>query len=517
VFHLRAATIQPLNFTTIPARFDNLPPMLSQTEIVRLIFGLKLRSLRQARGLSYQQLADVTGLAVSYLHDIENGKKYPKAIKTLALAKALGVDYDYLVSLSGDKKLQPLIELLNADFLNVVPWQHFGIPVTSLLGLFTNTPDKVTAFISTLIKIFRSYVMSKESFYTAALRSYQDLYNNYFEELEAAAVAFTNSAADSDFATDAGSLEALMLAQFGIRTDRKKLGGNPVLSGLRSYYSEKSKTLYLNKLAPAQEAFLIARELGFQQMRLAERPFETIMRKPVSFDVVLNNFKASYFAAALLIPEDALAEALSEIFRQSRWNGVAWLELISRLNATPEMFLQRLTNVLPRHFGIDQLFFLRMTYEAASGACELTKELHLAQLHNPHATVLNEHYCRRWVAVRSMSQVSALAATGKYKKPQIEVQISQYWQTHDRYLCISIAKPRQKGSTDSVSVTIGLAIDKQLAQTAPFVNDPAIPVVTVNTTCERCSITDCRERAAAPVVVEQALAAKRVDDALNGL
>jgi hypothetical protein len=31
-----------------------------------------------------------------YVHDIETGKKFPKADKILALAKALGVDYDYL-------------------------------------------------------------------------------------------------------------------------------------------------------------------------------------------------------------------------------------------------------------------------------------------------------------------------------------------------------------------------------------------------------------------------------------
>ena len=59
------------------------------------------------------------------------------------------MDYDYLVALTGDKKLQPVIELLTADFLSVVLWQHFGIRVTSLLGLFASPPDKVIAFIST--------------------------------------------------------------------------------------------------------------------------------------------------------------------------------------------------------------------------------------------------------------------------------------------------------------------------------------------------------------------------------
>ncbi|PZP38388.1 MAG: transcriptional regulator, partial [Pseudopedobacter saltans] len=77
--------------------------MITENESVRLIFGLKVRSLRMQKNLSYQQLSESSKITVSYLHDIENGKKYPKADKILTLAKELGVDYDYLVSLTGDK------------------------------------------------------------------------------------------------------------------------------------------------------------------------------------------------------------------------------------------------------------------------------------------------------------------------------------------------------------------------------------------------------------------------------
>ncbi len=164
--------------------------MITDNDIVKLVFGLKIRSLRQEKNLSYQQLSESTGLALSYLHDIENGKKYPKADKILSLAKSLEVDYDYLVSLNAGKKLQPVITLLSSDLMNVIPWQHFGISLSTLLSIFSNTPDKVTAFISTLIKIFRTHEMSRESFYTTALRSYQELNDNYFEELEIQANKF---------------------------------------------------------------------------------------------------------------------------------------------------------------------------------------------------------------------------------------------------------------------------------------------------------------------------------------
>lgn len=78
--------------------------MLNNEEIIKLIFGLKIKYLRQQKQYSYQQLSNLTGLVVSYLHDIEKGKKYPKVDKINVLADALGVDYNYLVSTQASKK-----------------------------------------------------------------------------------------------------------------------------------------------------------------------------------------------------------------------------------------------------------------------------------------------------------------------------------------------------------------------------------------------------------------------------
>ena len=107
--------------------------------------------------------------------------------------------------------------------------------------------------------------------------------------------------------------------------------------------------------------------------------------------------------------------------------------------------------------------------------------------------------------------------TKKYRHPVIHAQTSQYWQTHNRYLCISIAKPASKGSDEIVSVTIGLMIDQKLLQTMPFVNDTAIPVKTVHTTCERCGIMDCKERAVPPVEILKEQQQEQIDKALKQL
>lgn len=492
--------------------------MIKENESVRLIFGLKVRSLRQQKNLSYQQLSDATKITISYLHDIENGKKYPKTDKILALGKVLGVDYDYLVSLTGDKKIQPIIDLIGSDFINVIPWEHFGIAPSSLLELFANTPDKVTAFISTLVKISRTYNLTRDNFYTSALRSYQDIHNNYFGELELAARDFRDQFSVPDlFPVGVNGLEDILNKTYGITVDRKRIGSMAVLGPIRSYFSKSKKILYLNKqFSSGQEAFLLARELAFQFMNITLRPAETIVQQASSFDLLLNNFKASYFAAALLIPEDYFAEDIKRISGQEKWQPGLWLALLEKYNVSAEMLLQRLTNILPNHFGIDQLFFLRMSGDEAQGY-DITKELHLSQLHNPHANLAHEHYCRRWLAVTLMQDLQQIPERKKQKGPVIDVQISHYWQTHNRYLCITLAKPKSKGSKEMVSVTLGLLLDQSLLQLMRFVNDEQISSRTVHTTCERCSIPDCRERAVPPVYIDKQQRNNAVHNALLSL
>ncbi len=493
--------------------------MVSDQESVRLIFGLKVKSLRQQLGLNYQQLSAATGMAVSYLHDIENGKKYPKADKIITLAKVLKVDYDYLVSLTGNKRLQPIIDLLNSDFIQMMPWEHFGLSPASLLELFANTPDKITAFISTLLKLSRSIQMSKENFYTSALRSYQDLHDNYFPDIEEAVKqARLNWKIDEENVPSVSSLEELLLQEYGVKIDRKLLGAKDVLKKVRSYYAPQKKKLYINKsFASSQEKFLIARELAFHFLQLEPRPLETILLHPASFEVLLNNFKASYFASALLMPEDHLTEAIQQVTRNLKWHEKEWVQLLQKYDVTPEMLMQRLTNLLPAHFGIDQLFFLRMSGNMDNMHFEMTKELHLSQLHSPYANVLQEHYCRRWIAIHAMEEVHKKVQTKKYKQPIVLAQISQYWQTHNRYFCITFAKPSGKNPSHFVSVTLGILIDPRLAISMPFVNDSSVPVRTVHTTCERCGITDCAERAAPPVFIESQKQEEMIAQALEQL
>ncbi|NJK84055.1 MAG: helix-turn-helix domain-containing protein, partial [Saprospiraceae bacterium] len=328
-------------------------------EIIKLIFGFKVKYLRQQKNFSYQELSDLTGLVVSYLHDIEKGRKYPKVDKINALASALGVDYDYLVSTQASKKIQPIVDLVQSDFFKAFPLELFGITPAKLFELFSTTPDKVNAFISTITKIARNYQMKNEHFYMAALRSYQDIYDNYFEDIEQAVEKFTATfEVKPDLPLTPQYLEELLETHYHITINRNEIIDYAELRQVRSYFSKSKKVLYLNKgLNRAQELFLLARELGFQFLDLKERPYLTRIEQVDSFEQLLNNFKASYFSVALLMPEQVLIKDIRQLAEQTSWKPQILIALLKKYEVTPEMFLQRLTNLLPHHFGINDLFF----------------------------------------------------------------------------------------------------------------------------------------------------------------
>lgn len=486
--------------------------MLNEDKIIRLIFGFKVHYLRRQKGYSYQELADLTRLSTSYLNDIEKGKRYPKHDKISVLAEALGVDYNYMVSTDASKKLQPIIDLLKSSFFRLFPLKDFGLSLEKLLELFTQTPDKVNAFISTIFRIARNYQIDEQKFYLEALRSYQDMHNNYFGEIEEASRGFKNEfSIEEPLPFSSSFLEDQLLELYGIKVNKKNLSQNKELKSVRSYFNIQNKILYLqNKLSGAQINFLLARELGFQYLELLERPFETRIIHIDTFEKLLNNYKASHFAAALLMDEYSLVEDIRMMARKNTWYPMDMIALLKKYNVTAETFMQRLTNILPQHFGIEDLFFIRLAESTNKKTYEMTKDLHLTNHQSPYNNELGEHYCHRWVSVTSINELK------KYKRKSYiaDAQISKYWNSDKEYLCISIARASHDNPDRGVSVTLGLLVNPLLKSIFYFLSDPKLKYREVHTTCERCGIHDCQERVAPAKIID---AQKEQEDRIKAL
>ena len=470
--------------------------MISDNDILKLILGFKIKHLRLKHRISYQELSDKTGLSVSYLNDIEKGKKYPKPDKIQALAQAFELGYDDLVSTRSNKKLQPVIELLNSGFFRYFPAEEFGFNTEKLIDFFSNSPDRISAFISTILKMVRSYQIEKEHFYRIALRSYQDMHDNYFIELEEAAESFKQ-----EHLKPIPSIADLkkVLKSYSINVDEESLAKKKKLKAFRSYYSQEKKKFYLNdSLSEDQRRFLIAKEIAFQALELKERPYETNLNKEASFEKLLNNFKASYFAACLLMSANDIVEDIQKLSLHTTWHPKLIEDLLDKYKVTPETLLQRFTNILPKYFGIDNLFFIRLDNTKGLVDYRITKELHLSGLHQPYQNQLAEHLCHRWVSITSIKSIM-----GTRKSQYIDAQISEYWQSDNSYFCISIAQPNRFDNENGTSVTLGLSINEKLRGTFNFIKDQTLRKRTVHTTCEQCAISDCEHRVAPPVLVEK--------------
>ena len=488
--------------------------MRLQEEVIRLIFGLKVKQLRTDKGISLTDLATATGISVSYLNEIEKGKKHPKPSKIAVIADVLGVTYDYLVSLQLSKRLQPVGELLHSNILSELPLEHFGLDMSRVLDLFATAPAKLSAFVNTLLEISRAFDLRVEQFYFSALRSYQELHDNYFDEIELEVERFLEQQSiNPDLTPDTGQLKQVLEDQFNIKIAPISLSDHPELKPLRSIFVPgSSPQLLLNpNLTEQQRAFALAREIGFQYLQLQERPYTSTWVRVGSFEEVLNNFKASYFAGALLLNRDRLVQDLERFFAMPKWDPEALLRLMEKYNTSPETFLHRITSLLPKFFSIKQLFFLRFYHEPAQEQYILTKELHLAGLHNPHASFLNEHYCRRWISLTLFDKMEHAKPTGR---PLVGIQRSAYINSSNEYLVLALAQPAERTCN---TISIGLLINEHLQQKIKFLNDPAIVTREVNETCERCPAADCLERAAAPTIFEKQLWQESVNQILGEL
>ncbi|HEC92524.1 MAG TPA: XRE family transcriptional regulator [Candidatus Atribacteria bacterium] len=106
-----------------------------------MIFGEKLRKLREARGITQQELAKRLGYVTnSYIADVEKGKFTPSRKKLREIGKALGVSFKEIEGLLIETKIE-----------------EFGVKESELISLFRDIPrlprEDKKAIIKAYLKI----------------------------------------------------------------------------------------------------------------------------------------------------------------------------------------------------------------------------------------------------------------------------------------------------------------------------------------------------------------------------
>jgi hypothetical protein len=445
-------------------------------ENIRIIFGLKLKKLRTDKKLSLQELSAKSGVSVSYLNEIENGKKYPKPDKINELAKALETTYDSLVSLKINKNMTPVVQVLNLKIINDFLFETFGVDKGLLMSMMASAPSRLSALINSVFEIARNYNLQEEHFYFSCLRSYQEMNDNYFEDIETAVENFRKETGLEDAALLSSSDYAKLLKEkFNYRIEETDFIEYPKLRHFRSVFvkGEQPFLLFNRKLTERQKIFLFGRELGFAYMKIDKRPMTTSWLKVESFDHVLNNFKASYFAQALHISKDVLMKDIEAFFAKTSWEPDFLINLLEKYNASPEMLFQRISNLLPRFFGFEELYFIRYSSkEPSKHLKEISKELHLSRNQVDIQYIIGEQNYRRWITKCLMKFLEKNRGEDT-KSTSIDAVISKN-EDGDQYLTISMLRPMPELNNNANSVTIGFVLTDAVRKKVNFLNDPAL-------------------------------------------
>jgi XRE family transcriptional regulator, fatty acid utilization regulator len=103
--------------------------------------------------------------------------------------------------------------------------------------------------------------------------------------------------------------------------------------------------------------------------------------------------------------------------------------------------------------------------------------------------------------------------------PLVTAQRSHFLEEEAEFFVIAMARPLALSERTNSSVSIGFLLDHEFRERVRFWDDPAVPRLDVNLTCERCRLSsnECHERAAAPRLYEKQVEQGRKEEALGRL
>ncbi len=75
---------------------------------MRKLVGRNVKRIRQEKGLTQEQLAELSGFSQQYISGLEQGRRNPTVVSIYELAMALGVSHMELVGPDGEEEHFPV-------------------------------------------------------------------------------------------------------------------------------------------------------------------------------------------------------------------------------------------------------------------------------------------------------------------------------------------------------------------------------------------------------------------------
>jgi transcriptional regulator with XRE-family HTH domain/predicted transcriptional regulator len=317
-----------------------------------VVFGQRLRHLRKRAGMTLEALGGKVGSSASYLSQLENGHREPRLSTVNHLAAALGCKpADLLSSAAPNRRAE--LEVLFARLQEDPRYKALRLPYLKPTARLDGTAlEHIVALFDRVRELSdgtaRIYQESNTPHGTlgaraanAAMREEMRVRDNYFEEIEAAAMDALDAIGYSGPGAVSERHLADVAAYFGFKVSRVQ--GLP--KSTRSITDLANRVVYVHQRnttgGTRSSRSVIAQTLGHFALGHSEpADFETYVRQRV---------EANYFAGALLAPERSVVQLLADAKRKQ---DIAVEDLGEMFYISYEMAGHRLTNLITRHFGI---------------------------------------------------------------------------------------------------------------------------------------------------------------------
>jgi predicted transcriptional regulator/DNA-binding XRE family transcriptional regulator len=304
------------------------------------LFGQRLRHIRRARGLTLAELGERVGRAPSALSLLENGRREPKLSLIEALASALAVPADELLRKQPPNRRAQL-EIALADAQRDPAVSALGLPP---LRVGAKVPNDVLEHVLGLHRELRRQrerhpaTPEEARAANADLRAMMRDRGNYFAEIELAAAEALAPVGYNGGALSQGMLLSVVSHHgFTVRYVQD------LPRSARSVTDLRNRRIYLKQepLGMHTPRAVLLQTLGhFVLGHRAPDDFGEFLRQRV---------EANYFAAAVLVPEQAAAKFLQEA-KDAR--DIAIEDLRDVFSVSYEMAAHRLTNLATHHLEI---------------------------------------------------------------------------------------------------------------------------------------------------------------------
>jgi XRE family transcriptional regulator, fatty acid utilization regulator len=394
------------------------------------LFGQRLKHVRRSRGLTLTELGERVGRAPSVLSLLENGRREPKLSLIEALATALGVPASELMRPEAPSRRAQLEIALDEAQRDPV-YARLGLPY---LRPGPRVPTEAIEHLLALYDELRKQQVKPTATPEEARLANADLRlmmrerGNYFAEIEQAAAAALAPVRYSGGALSAGMLLSVVSHHgFSVRYVQD------LPRSARSVTDLRNRRIYLRQesLGMHTPRAVLLQTLGH---------FLLGHSTPTDFaDFLRQRVEANYFAAAVLVPEQAAVTFLRHAMESKN---LSVEDLRDVFSVSYEMAAHRFTNLATHHLDLPCHFVKNDAGGTIYKAYENDGVVFPA---DSTGAIEGQRMCRLWSGRQIFSAADRFSPHHQYSDTP-----------SGTYYCVASVDP---GSEQGFAITLGVRFD----------------------------------------------------------